>query len=72
MIHRTTLKSFSTCATLKCIPVPSVQLQFLVYGHMQTDRQTYTRVLQCSHAGVGLAQARPNNAQARGSSRHPI
>ena len=24
------------------------------------DRQTYTRVLQCSHASVGLAQARPN------------
>ena len=27
------------------------------------DRQTYTRVLQCSHASVGLAQARPNYAQ---------
>ena len=26
----------------------------------QTDRQTYTRVLQCSHASVGLTQARPN------------
>ena len=27
---------------------------------MQTDRQTYTRVLQCSLASVGLAQAHPN------------
>ena len=28
--------------------------------HTQTDRHTYTRVLQCSPASVGLAQARPN------------
>ena len=27
------------------------------------DRQTYTRVLQCSHASVGLAQARPNKLE---------
>ena len=26
----------------------------------QTDRQTYTCVLQCSHASVGLAQPCPN------------
>ena len=25
-----------------------------------TDRQTYTRFRKCSHANVGLAQARPN------------
>ena len=30
-------------------------------SRMQTDTQTYTHVLQCSHASVGLAQARPNN-----------
>ena len=38
--------------------VPSflfVQLKFLVYGLTHTDRQTYTCVLQCSPAGVGLA-----------------
>jgi len=29
--------------------------------HKQTDRQTYTRVLQCSLASVGLAQAHPGN-----------
>ena len=27
---------------------------------MATHKQTYTRVLQCSHASVGLAQAHPN------------
>ena len=27
----------------------------------QTDRHAHTRVLQCSHASVGLTQARPNN-----------
>ena len=31
-------------------------LKFTVYG----CKQTYTRVLQCSPASVGLAQARPN------------
>ena len=31
-------------------------LKFMVYGR----KQTYTRVLQCSPASVGLAQARPN------------
>ena len=29
---------------------------------MYADRQTYTRVLQCNHASVGLAQARPNDS----------
>ena len=33
-------------------------LKFTVYGHKQT--YMYTRVLQCSPASVGLAQARPN------------
>ena len=28
---------------------------------MAASRQTYTHDLQCSHASVGLAQARPNN-----------
>ena len=28
---------------------------------MATRRQTYTRILQCSHTSVGLAQAHPNN-----------
>ena len=35
-------------------------LKFLVYGHKQTDIHTHARA-QCSHASVGLAQARPNN-----------
>ena len=39
---------------------PFVQFKLSVYGHTQTDRQTYTHVLQCSHASVGLVQARPN------------
>ena len=33
-------------------------------SHTYADRQTYIHtlhVLQCSHASVGLAQARPNN-----------
>ena len=29
-------------------------------ANRQTDRHTHARV-QCSHASVGLAQARPNN-----------
>ena len=28
---------------------------------MATSKQTYTHVLQCSPASVGLAQARPNH-----------
>ena len=53
------------CLTHIHVRVPSFPfVQFLVYGHTQTDRQTYTRVLQCSHASVGLAQARPNNISA--------
>ena len=55
-------QSFSMCANLKCtrtfVSVHSIKI--LVYGHTQTDRQTYTCVLQCSHASVGLAQAHPN------------
>ena len=41
---------------------PFVQFKYSVYGLTQTDRLTYTRVLQCSHASVGLTQARPNNS----------
>ena len=32
-------------------------LEFTVYGR----KQTYTRILQCSPASVGLAQTRPNH-----------
>ena len=35
-------------------------LKFTVYGRKHTNKQTHTRVLQCSPASVGLAQARPN------------
>ena len=28
---------------------------------MATSKQTYTRILQCSPASVGLAQGRPND-----------
>ena len=35
-----------------------IQLKFSVYGRKQTV--TYTRVLQCSPASVGLAQAHRN------------
>ena len=39
--HRT-LKSFSTCANLKCTcTFVSVQFTFLVYVHTYADRQTY-------------------------------
>ena len=42
---------------------PFVQFKFSVYGHKQASKQasrhTHARV-QCSHASVGLAQARPN------------
>ena len=41
---------------------PFIQLKLSVYGLTYADRQTYTRVLQCSHASVGLAQARPNDS----------
>ena len=49
-----------TCLNLECT-CPFVQLKFPVYGYMQTDIYTYTHVLQCSHASVGLVQAHPNN-----------
>ena len=46
-----------------CVPsFPFVQFKYSVYGLTQTDRLTYTRVLQCSYASVGLTQARPNNS----------
>ena len=52
--------SFSTCTNLKSMlpSFPFIQLKFSVYGHTQTDRQTYTRVLQCSHASVVLGLLR--------------
>ena len=49
----------STCVNLKCmcmlIRIRSFNLNF---RYMATRTGTYTRVLQCSHASVGLAQAR--------------
>ena len=36
-----------------------VHLKFTVYGRKQTDRHTHN-FRNCSHASVGLAQARPN------------
>ena len=44
----------STCAK----SYPFVQFKYSVYGR---SYRTYTRLSQCSHASVGLAQARPNN-----------
>ena len=43
------------------VSIRSIKI-FGIWPHVRTyaDRQTYTRVLQCSHASVGLAQARPN------------
>ena len=41
-------------------------LKFSVYGRKQTNRHTHARA-QCSHASVGLAQARPNKPSWRGS-----
>ena len=34
-------------------------LKFIVYGHKQASRHTHN-FRKCSHASVGLAQARPN------------
>ena len=53
--------SFSTCTNLKSmLPLfPFVQLKFSVYGHTQTDRQTYTRVLQCSPLVWGSLRLAP-------------
>ena len=39
---------------------PFVYFKFSVYGHTYVSRHTYTHVLQCSPASVGLAQACPN------------
>ena len=41
----------------------SGNIYFTVYGR----KQTFTRVLQCSPASVGLAQARPNKARFGGA-----
>ena len=44
-----------------CVPsFPFVEFKFSVYGHTYADRQTYTHILQCSHASVGFTQACPN------------
>ena len=53
------------CGTLRYtrtfVSVRSIKI-FGIWPHAnrQTDRQTYTRILQCCHAGVGLTHARPN------------
>ena len=51
-IYRTfiSLREIFKCAHLKVT----------VYGRKQTSKHTHA-LLQCSHASVGLAQARPNN-----------
>ena len=50
---------------VEMLSFPFVKLKFSVYGRKQTYIHTYihtyTRVSQCSHASVGLVQARPNN-----------
>ena len=46
---------------------PFVQFKFSVYGHKQASRHTHARA-QCSHASVGLAQARSNKI---GGKSHP-
>ena len=46
-----------------------VQLKFSVYGHTYW---TYTRILQSSHASVGLAQARPNKGSIVASNLHIV
>ena len=62
--HRT-LKSFSTCKiemhVYLCFCSFNLNFQYKLWPHIrqQTDRQTYTRILQCSPASVGLAQAHP-------------
>ena len=38
-----------------------IRLFNLNIRYMATSKQTYTRVLQCCPASVGLTQARPNN-----------
>jgi len=52
-------RTFGLHEIFKCAP-----LKFMVYGRKQTYIHTYihtyTQLPQCSHASVGLAQARPN------------
>ena len=56
LVHQTWI-CFSTCANLKSVR----SFKISVYGHKQTYIHTYTRFKQCSHASVGLTQARPND-----------
>ena len=58
LVHRTWI-CFRTCANLKYVR----SFKFSVCGHEQTYIHTYTRIKQCSHASVGLAQARPNDGE---------
>ena len=48
-VHEIDLCEIFECADLK----------FTVYGYKQASKHTHART-QCSHASVGLAQARPN------------
>ena len=43
----------------------SFNLKFSVYGLTYVRKQTYTRILQCCHASVGLAQACPNHSNSQ-------
>ena len=58
-------ENFSMCANLKFTYSGYIHSLNLSFQYMATRRQTYryinTRVLQCSHASVGLAQARPKD-----------
>ena len=44
------------------VEIPSFPFVKFNFRYMAANRHAYTRVSQCSHASVGLAQARPNNA----------
>ena len=48
------------CANLKCTCTFISVHSFSVNGQAIDGKHAYTLVLQCSHASVGLAQARPN------------
>ena len=50
---------------------PFIQFKFSVYGHKQASRHTHAHA-QCSHASVGLAQARSNDGPWKTTIREPF
>ena len=42
-----------------CGDEPDIQFKFSVYGHTYVHKQACTRILKCSPASMGLAQAPP-------------